>query len=389
MAEPAIATPKVLVASFNTWHMDHTARAYERRGALAGVYAANGNIRGVPPELYHRCWPFHVVMKPFYHGWPARTEWVQYHLFMGLFDGWLRRQKLPAFDAVQAIAWGAKAPFDIAERAGALKVLDAPNSYPTTYDAYERRELALWAPQCRPAVPAHIISQAVRDIERADVVLCPSQWVYDSMLANGVPAAKCVLNPFGVNVDLFRPRENLPERPRFITVGNIRIRKGHQYLFRAMQAVQARCAEAELVCVGQYHADFKRERDRWSGRFTHYPHLSHEKLAEEYRRSTAFVLPSTEEGLARVVTEAMASGLPIVATYESGATTVVEHEQEGLIVPSRDAESLTRAMLRLIQEPELCRKLGEQAAQRGHQKNTWQDYGDRCLAAVRARQAAR
>jgi len=46
-------------------------------------------------------------------------------------------------------------------------------------------------------------------------------------------------------------------------------------------------------------------------------------------------------------------------------------------------------MLRLIQEPELCRKLGEQAAQRGHQKNTWQDYGDRCLAAVRARQAAR
>jgi glycosyltransferase involved in cell wall biosynthesis len=141
--------------------------------------------------------------------------------------------------------------------------------------------------------------------------------------------------------------------------------------------------------VGGYYADFAHERPRWEGRFTHIPHLTHHQLASEYQRSTAFVLPSTEEGFARVVTEAMASGLPIVATHESGATTMVTHEQEGLIVPSRDTLSLTQALLRLIHEPDLCRQLGKQAAQKGHQKNSWQDYGDRCLAAVRAKLAAR
>ncbi|MFO1491533.1 MAG: glycosyltransferase family 4 protein [Kiritimatiellia bacterium] len=382
MSEPSPVETRMLVASFNSWYMDWAALAYQARGALAGAWFANKNIRGIEDRLYRRCWPFHLAMKPFYHLLPGQVEKVQYEWAMPLYDHWLRRQSLPAFHAVQAIAWGAKTPFDLAEKAGALKIFDAPNSHPATYDALERGEQARWSKSVRPGIPAKVIAQAVRDLGRADLVLCPSTWVKESMVRNGVPESTCLLAPFGVDLRIFQPRTAPPARPRFICTGNIRVRKGHPYLFRAMTLLREQYPEAELVCVGTYCRDFDQERLRWKGRFTHIPQLSHPELARAYQACTAFVLPSVEEGFARVIPEAMAAGLPILATHESGATTCVEHGRQGLIFPSGDIDGLARAMARMIEDPELCREMGSNAAATARRNMSWQAYGDRILEAV-------
>jgi glycosyltransferase involved in cell wall biosynthesis len=377
-------TVKVLLASFNSWHMDHSAKAYEQCGALAGLYIANKNARGVSSDLYHRCWPFHLCMKPLYHTVPP-LEWqqVQYRCFMGVFNHWFKKQTLPEFNVVQAIYWGAKAPFDIAEQCGALKVLDATNSYPTTYDGYERREMALWGKKVRPSAPAHIIEQVARDVERADVVLCPSIWVKDSMIANGVPLEKCFINPFGVNTEVFKERTELPDHPRFVCVGSICLRKGQQYLFQAFERVKKRYPDAELVCLGEILSDFKPLWKRWENLVTYPGSVSHQELAELYTQSTAFILPSTEEGFSRAIIEAMASGLPILATYESGSTTLVDDGVEGLIFQSRNVDAIEVAMIEMIENPARSLDLGRAAAQRGRKKNTWQDYGERNLQIFR------
>jgi glycosyltransferase involved in cell wall biosynthesis len=113
--------------------------------------------------------------------------------------------------------------------------------------------------------------------------------------------------------------------------------------------------------------------------------LTHPKLAELLRTCTAFVLASCEEGFARVIPEAMAAGLPIVATYESGATTLVEDGVEGFIVRGRDPAHIAEAMIRLAEDREMNRRMGAAAHQKGAVRNTWQDYGDRLLAEYRAR----
>ena len=189
-----------------------------------------------------------------------------------------------------------------------------------------------------------------------------------------------ILNPFGVDTSVFTPRIEVPVVPRFVCVGTICLRKGHQYLFRAFEILKRRLPEAELICVGGDKQDFRMERPKWDGTYTHHRSLSHPKLAELLRTCTAFVLQSVEEGLARVIPEAMGAGLPIIATYESGATTLVEDGVEGFIVRGRDPAHIAEAMIRLAEDRELNRRMGEAAHQKGAVRNTWQDYSDRLLA---------
>ena len=76
----------------------------------------------------------------------------------------------------------------------------------------------------------------------------------------------------------------------------------------------------------------------------------------------------------------MAAGLPIVASYESGATTQVKDGVEGFIIRPRESRQIADAMIRLAQDRALNQRMGEAARLKGAERNTWQDYGDRLLA---------
>jgi glycosyltransferase involved in cell wall biosynthesis len=416
---------QVLVTTARAWHLRQTARAFSKRGALGGFWMADKNDGAVPERQYRRCWPYHLAMKFFYHCASQIWEEKATYRFIPLYEGWLRRQfenaSIPrrsrgneaqnthptaghqdqslvtsaatssqamAFQVVQTIMGLGTELFRQAEKIGALKVLDCTNSHPTMYRECWQRECDLWCPGEKVPVPGFAFERMKREIDAADLVLCPSQFVYDSMVRNGVASQKCFINPFGVDTSKFTPRQSVPSAPRFICVGTICLRKGHQYLFRAFEQVKKTLPNAELICAGEFKADFRCERPKWEGTFQHYSKLSHEKLNEIMKSCTAFVLPSCEEGLARVIPEAMAAGLPVIATYESGATTLVRDGVEGFIV-SPKPEDIARAMVRVTQERELGARMGAAAHERGAVSNGWLDYGGRLLAEYRRRLEAR
>jgi glycosyltransferase involved in cell wall biosynthesis len=372
--------PQVLLATPGSWYLRNTAKAFEQRSALAGLWISDKNSSGVASEKYRRCWPYHLALKPFYRF--ASQIWIEHATYASFpfWRTWLNSQPWPDVNVVQATMGFATELFDRAEKMGALKVVDCPNSHPTTYRGYWQRECDLWCPGERVPIPQWVFARMNRELERADLVLCPSFFVRDTMILNGIAGEKCLVNPFGVNTDIFKPRTAVPVRPKFVAIGTISVRKGYQYLFRAFEMVKRQLPEAELVVVGDYKIDFRRERTKWEGSFTRFPSLSHPELASLLQTCTAFVFPSLEEGFARVISEAMAAGLPILASYESGATTLVDDGVEGFIVRGRDPQHIAAAMVRVAKDGELCRRLGEAACQKGAVKNTWQDYGDRLLA---------
>jgi len=371
---------QALLTTCGAWSLPRAAKGFEARNALAGLWITNKNSTHIGRDKYRRCWPFHLAMKPFYHLAPQIwTERAFYALFP-IWRAWLRCQSWPPFDAVQAIMGFATEPFDMADKRGALKVVDFQNSHPTTYYGFMQRECDIWCPGERVPIPRWMFARMNRELERAHMVLCPSTFVRDSMLANGIPAEKCFVNPFGVDVSLFKQRTAPPPVPRFISVGTITVRKGHQYLFRAFEMVKARLPQAELICVGQYKRDFRMERPKWEGTFTHIPYLPHPELAKLLQTCTAFVFPSQEEGIANAQVEALASGLPVIGTHEGGATTLVEDGVEGFIVRGRDPKHIAEAMIKIANDPAMNQKMGEAAYQKGAGRNTWQDYSDRLLA---------
>ena len=317
-------------------------------------------------------------MKPFYHFAPQVLTEKMFYAFFPLWRAWVKSQSIPPCNVIQAImGYGT----ELFNKCGddVLKVVDCPNSHPTSYYGFWQRECDLWCPGEKVPIPQWMFARMNRELERADLILCPSAFVKDSMISNGIPEAKCFVNPFGVDSELFKPRSLIPTTPKFICVGTICVRKGYQYLFQAFELVKRRLPEAELICVGQYKTDFRRERPRWDGTFRHIPHLSHSDLAALLQTCTAFVFPSQEEGFARVLSEAMGAGLPIIASYESGATTLVRDGIEGFIVRGRDPQHIAEAMNRVAFDSELNLRMGKAALEKGATKNTWQDYGNRLL----------
>ena len=377
--------PQSLLISCGGWWLPNTARALETRDALAGIWISGKNLPAVSPQRFRRCWPYHVALKPFLHLTPQIwTERAFYALFP-IWRAWLLRQNWPQHEIIHAMMGFATEPFDHADKTGALKVVDCPNSHPTSYHGYWQRECDRWCPGDRVPIPQWMFARMSRELARADMVQCPSDFVRDTMVANGVPAEKCFINPFGVDTGVFQPRTQLPDKPRFVCVGTICLRKGHQYLFRAFEQVKQRLPDAELICVGDYKQDFRRERARWENTFTHHPHLNHAEIAQLLKTCSAFVLASVEEGFARVIAEAMGAGLPIVATYETGAGTLVQDGVEGFIIRSHDPDKIAEAMIKAVADPVLNQKMGEAAHRKGAASNTWQDYGDRLLAEYQRR----
>jgi len=377
------------MATCGAWHLRNSARALHHREALAGFWTTEKNTTGLPPGKYRRCWPFHLAMKPFY-SW-APQIWIE-RAFYGLFPLWkiwLRAQKPPEFDTVHSMMGYATETFDLADQHGALKVVDCPNTHPTTYHGFWQRECDLWCPGEKVPIPRWMFGRMNRELERADMVVVQSNFARDSMVLNGLPEEKVFVNIMGVDTSVFTRRPKPPAKPVFLCVGTICLRKGHAYLFRAFELVKKTLPAAELVCVGTYKTDFRLERPKWEGTFTHHPSLPQAGVAELLRNSTAFVFPSQEEGIARAQIEALAAGVPVIGTHSGGATTVIRDGVEGFIVAPHDVHGMAKSMIRLATDRELNQRMGDAAHQKCAQGNTWQDYGDRLFAEYERRLARR
>ena len=370
---------QVLLTTCGGWHLPNTAKAFETRSALGELWITDKNITGVAADKYRRCWPFHLAMKPFYHCTPQIWREHAFYAFFPIWRAWLKCQTWPETNVIQAIMGYATEPFNVAEKTGALKVIDCQNSHPTSYYGYMQRECDIWCPGEKVPIPQWMFARMNRELERADMIIVQSKFCKESMICNGIPAEKVMVNPMGVDTRIFQARQQVPAKPRFVCVGTICVRKGHQYLFRAFELVKKQLPDAELICVGDVKCDFRKEWPRWRGRFTHHERLSHAEIAELFQSCTAFVFPSQEEGIARAQIEALAAGLPLVGTHEGGATTVVDDGAEGFIVNGRDPGQIAGAMIRLATDAGLNQRMGQAAFQRGAVKNTWQDYGDRLL----------
>lgn len=370
---------QVILGACGSAHLRPIARALQDRKALAGLWICDKNDSGVMPEKFRRCWAYHLMMKPFYHLTPAGPREKMALAMFPIWGFWIRRQKPPPFDVAYAILGQGTELFDVADRAGALKVMDATSSHPTSSYGFWQRECDIWYPGRQPGVPRWLFARANRELERADLILCPSKFVLESMLYNGVPEAKCVLNPYGVDTAAFTPRLEVPQKPRFVCVGAIGLRKGQQYLLQAFDIVRKTMPEAELICVGNFFPEFRNVLKRWNGTFSHYQNIPRADLARILRESTAFVFPSNEEGFAKAVIEAMSAGLPIIATHESGATTLVNDGIEGFIVRARDVGGIANAMLKVASNRELNERMGRAAYAQGAKNNSWGDYADRIV----------
>lgn len=157
-----------------------------------------------------------------------------------------------------------------------------------------------------------------------------------------------------------RPLEG---HPVFGSVGRLQPYKGHRYLVEAAPLVLAELPDARFVLVGDGSARAQLERQAEELGVSRYISFLGERPdgADLLQHFDVFVLPSLVEGLPNAVLEAMAAGLPIVATGVGGVPELIEHGQSGLLVPAESSGELARAMVQLWRDESVRRRCAEAA----------------------------
>ncbi|MEE4357951.1 MAG: glycosyltransferase family 4 protein [Desulfococcaceae bacterium] len=151
-----------------------------------------------------------------------------------------------------------------------------------------------------------------------------------------------------------------PRAPLLCSIGWLLPVKGPMVLFRAMQLVWRVCPEAVLLYVGKGEMQKKimqaAEKNAVSGKvhFTGW----REDIPEILHMADILVLPSLNEGMGRVLVEAMAAGKAIVASRTGGIPSLIREGENGLLVPPGNAEKLGQALIYLIQHPERAAEMG-------------------------------
>lgn len=230
----------------------------------------------------------------------------------------------------------------------------------------------------RPVDP-RMIARELAEYEAADAIAVPTGFARDTFVAAGIPAARIMVNPYGVDLSRFAPPAARPEgRPRLLLVGRIGLRKGIPTLLAAFQRLRGL---AELHLVGPIEPGMERILAGPGDGVAVRGPLPGGALAAEYAAAHLFCLPSLEEGLPLTMLQAMAAGLPVVATPETGAADVIEPGREGLIVPSGDADALADALAALLQDRDRREAMGAAARARVASGHSWSDYGERAVDA--------
>ncbi len=179
-----------------------------------------------------------------------------------------------------------------------------------------------------------------------------------------------VVIPNGIDCARFaspdiRPIERFDdERPSILFVGRLDKRKGFQDLLRAYPYIKHAIPNVRLIVVGGYSDDDKDPYVRYARthrlRSIHFVgYVSPEELPRYYRTATVFCAPSTGfESFGIVLLEAMAAGLPIVASDIAGYRAVLENCAEGFLVPPGDEQVIARSIVALLQDQNRREQMG-------------------------------
>jgi glycosyltransferase involved in cell wall biosynthesis len=256
----------------------------------------------------------------------------------------------------------------------------------------------------RARVPIRVISRRVdfplkknflsrrKYTRNVDAIIAISEGVKDVLIKGGIAPDVIEIVPSGID---FSPFEKLGGRDflrkefgfaddDFLVgiVAALEDHKGHRYLLEAAQILKERAPKVKIVIVGKGSLELDLDQQARALGVTDLVFFL--GFRDDVPRILAsldlFVLSSHLEGLGTSIMDAMASRLPVVATQVGGIPEVVIHEETGLLVSPRNPAALAEAILKIYQDRDLARRLGERGYEVVHEKFSAEAMARRIIA---------
>jgi glycosyltransferase involved in cell wall biosynthesis len=229
--------------------------------------------------------------------------------------------------------------------------------------------------------PGRLIDRMCAEYEVADHISVLSSYAEETFVQTGIDRRRLVRLPLGVDPVRFAPRPGgRREGPlRVLYVGRLEILKGLQYLLPAWERLGRR--DAELLLLGPVLPEMAPVLKRAGRNVRLLGEQGPAELARHYQAADVFVFPSLCDAFGLVLLEAMACGLPVIATRNSGGTDLIRDGESGYLVPIRDVDALAGRLAVLLSQPALRRAMGQAARETVLGGYTWAHYQERVAEA--------
>jgi glycosyltransferase involved in cell wall biosynthesis len=256
----------------------------------------------------------------------------------------------------------------------------------------EHRRFGLTWSETHPRIEA----MELREYGLTTAVAVPSLFVERSFLDRGFPPSKLFRNAFGVDLSNFKPSERAPAPPplnglQVIYAGTLSVRKGMADLLAGFAA--ADLADARLTLLGGETPELAKLLDQQPSTVQRLGHRPQAELVQHYGQAHCFVMASIEEGMAYVQIQALASGLALICTPNTGGEDLLRlggaigmddgkgilEFPAGWMVPIHAPQAIAHCLRRLAMEPGLWETKRQAALALAGSSLSWSAYGQRAI----------
>ena len=303
-------------------------------------------------------------------GLTSQTNWYDV-LFCG-HDWQVSRSLEKVLDAVYAYEDGARLTFDVAKRRSFAKVYELPLGYFLGV-ANELERAVKTNPDINLQIKREPTWKQVRkdrELALADIVVVPCEWARASLNLSKSQKRCIVKIPYGTPADELSVRTKRPKGQfKILFAGQIGVRKGVPLLLKAWKRIGLK--DARLLMAGSINLDMKHLKGH--DNLQYLGALPRVRLLEVMKEVDLFVFPSVAEGFGLVISEAMAAGVPVLTTTNTGGPELITEGREGWCIPAHDVDSLTERIEWACQHRDALYEMGMSARSRAEQW-TWADY---------------
>lgn len=299
--------------------------------------------------------------------------------FLEHFDRSVMHCLSPGFDLF--VGWSGACFWSLhrAKEMGAITVIERGSSHMQYQTEILQQEYERWGLKFIATHPG-IYERELQSYTDADRIAVPSLFVKRTFLEKGIPESKLIHVPYGTSLAEFYPLPKQDNVFRVIHCGGITLRKGVQYLLQAFYELNL--PDAELWLVGSIEPEVEPFLAKYqSDRIILKGKQPQSQLRYFYSQCSVFCLASIEEGLAMVQPQAMACGLPVIHTTNTGGEDIVRDGVDGFCVPIRDIEALKERILFFYENPEQQAEMGNNALNQARKSLSWDDYGHKIISA--------
>lgn len=214
----------------------------------------------------------------------------------------------------------------------------------------------------------------IEDCNEADILLVNSSFVRDTFISAGYDESKIRIAYLGVREDFFSLKKDYTIHTpiKILFTGGFGFRKGAEYFLRAMQELEEKGIEYECTIVGN-NTEAHPLLEKYPAKHINLVgFIPQDDLKHYLAKSDIYLFPSLCEGCASSGMEAMAAGLPIIATKESGLP--IKDKENGLIVKAKDVDEIVNAILYLSNNENTRKNIGTAASETIQKNYTWEKY---------------